>query len=167
MEHKVKFMKEAIGLAKTALREGELPIASVLVLNNEVISTGFTSEVREKRYLVHAELNTLLAADKMNLSYKDRKNTQLFTTLEPCMMCLGTCMSFFLGEVYYALESPGDGAVNMAKEFHRKEDDIPGYSLPSIEGGVLREESLNLFKDYVNMHSSGAMWEWAKTLAVL
>ncbi|MBL6991134.1 MAG: nucleoside deaminase [Bacteriovoracaceae bacterium] len=167
MENKIKFMWEAIRVAKEAINQGELPIASVLVLNNEIIASGFTTEVRDKRFLVHAELHTLLEADRKNLSYKDRKKSQLFTTLEPCMMCLGTCMSFFLGNVYYALESPGDGAVQMAQKWHRKEDDIPGYSLPKIEGGILRNESINLFQEYVDSHSCGAMWEWAKTLASL
>ena len=167
MNDKERFMSEALKLANKALDAGELPIASILVLNNEIIASGYTTEVRDKRFLVHAELNTLLEADSLKLSFKDRKNSKLFTTLEPCMMCLGTSMSFFLGEIYYALESPGDGAVDMAKSWHRKEEDIPGYKLPHIEGGVLRDESVNLFKKYVETHNSGAMWEWAKTLSRL
>ena len=87
---------------------------------------------KDKRFLVHAELNTLLEADYKKLNYKERQNCKIYTTLEPCMMCLGACMSFFIGEVIFALESPGDGAVSMATEWHRKEEDIPGYKLPKI-----------------------------------
>ncbi|MDA9189379.1 nucleoside deaminase [bacterium] len=161
------YMKEALKLAKKAMEEGELPIASVLVLDGVVIAKGYTTEVKDKRFLVHAELNTLLEADYKSLSYKDRTRCQLYTTLEPCMMCLGACMSFFLGEVYFSLESPGDGAVEMAKKWHREQKDIPGYKLPKITGGILRQESVELFRSYVEKHNSGGMWEWAKTLAAL
>jgi len=73
-------------------------------------------------------------------------------------------MSFFLGEIYYALESPGDGAVNLARSWIRKEEDIPGYKLPRITGGLLREESIQLFEKYVDHHPPGPMHDWAKTL---
>ena len=160
-------MQKAIELAETALNNGELPIASVLVLNNEIVASAYTTEKRDRRYLVHAELNALLAADKLDLSYKDRQKCVLYTTLEPCMMCLGACMSFFLGEIHYALESAADGAVNMAQQWHRKEDDLPGYKLPKLSGGNMRRESVDLFKRYTEIHESGPMREWAKSLADL
>ena len=36
-------------------------------------------------------------------------------------------MTFFLGELVYGLESPGDGAVEVIQGWARKEEDIPGY----------------------------------------
>jgi len=82
-------------------------------------------------------------------------------------MCMGAAMSFFLGELYFALESPGDGAVNLAKGWARKGEDIPGYRLPRITGGLLREESIRLFEKYVSMQAPGPMRDWAETLARL
>lgn len=166
MNH-MECMKLDIEIAGEALDQGELPIASVLVLGEEVIATGITTEVRDRRFLVHAELNTLLKADQLNLRFSDRRKSRLYTNLEPCMMCLGASMSWFLGEVYFSLESPGDGAVEMAKGWARNEEDMPSYKLPKIEGGLLREESIDLFKKYIEKHNSGPMWEWAKTLASL
>lgn len=160
-------MGQALELATDAIEAGELPIASVLVLDNEIIAKSYTTERRDRRFLVHAELNTLLAADQLNLNFKQRRNSRLYTTLEPCMMCLGASMSWFIGDIYYALESPGDGAVEMANDWSRKTEDIPSYQLPKIEGGQLRKESQQLFVKYCEKYSSGAMWEWAKTLAAL
>ena len=82
-------------------------------------------------------------------------------------MCMGAAMSFFLGEITYALESPGDGAVELAKGWVRKEADIPGYQIPRIRAGLLREESIRLFKEYVSLHDPGPMRAWAQTLAEL
>ncbi|HEU5368036.1 MAG TPA: hypothetical protein VFU69_06215 [Ktedonobacterales bacterium] len=44
---------------------------------------------------------------------------------------------------------------------------MPSYRLPAIHGGLLRQESINLFKAYVARHSSGGLWEWAKTITAL
>jgi tRNA(adenine34) deaminase len=92
---------------------------------------------------------------------------ELFVTLEPCLMCLGAAMSFFLGKIYYGLESPGDGAVALARHWQRDTSAFPAYRLPEVHGGILREESRSLFRQYVARHASGPMWEWARTLAAL
>jgi tRNA(adenine34) deaminase len=80
---------------------------------------------------------------------------------------MGAAVSFFLGEIYYGLESPGDGAVNLVRGWERKEGDIPGYQLPRISGGLLREESIRLFERYVSMRPPGPMRDWAETLTKL
>jgi hypothetical protein len=72
-----------------------------------------------------------------------------------------------VGEIVYGHECPGDGAVALVQQWKRKEEDFPNYRVPEIVGGVLRQESIDLFKKYVARHSSGAMWEWAKTIASL
>jgi tRNA(adenine34) deaminase len=80
---------------------------------------------------------------------------------------MGAAMSFFLGEIFYALESPGDGAVALVKGWRRKETDIPYYQVPIIAGGLLREESIRLFEKYIVLHPPGPMREWVQTLAEL
>ena len=160
-------MRQALALAAQALEQGEFPIAAIVVLDGRIIARAAASEQREKRYLGHAELVALEQADRQGLSIGQRRQARLFTTLEPCLMCIGAAMSFFLGEIYYALESPGDGAVELARAWDRKEEDIPGYQLPAITGGLLREESLQLFERYLSLQESGPMREWAETLARL
>ena len=160
-------MRHSLTLAAEALELGELPIAAIVVLDDRVIARATASERRERRYLGHAELVALEEADRLGLSVDERRRARLFTNLEPCLMCMGAAMSFFLGEVYYALESPGDGAVNLVKGWVRKGDDIPGYRLPKINGGLLREESIRLFKDYVSLRPPGPMRDWAETLTKL
>jgi tRNA(adenine34) deaminase len=161
------FMRQTLALAAEALELGEFPIAALVVLDDKIIASAMTSEQREKRFLGHAELVALEQADKGGLSLDERRAARLFTSLEPCLMCLGAAMSFFLGEIHYALESPGDGAVNLVRAWVRKEEDIPGYQLPRISGGLLREESIELFEKYVSLHPPGPMRDWAETLARL
>jgi tRNA(adenine34) deaminase len=158
-------MQLTIQLAKEALDKGELPVGAMIFLDDEVIAAHYTSEKTDKRFLVHAEIKALLEADAKGYSIRQRKQMQLFVTLEPCMMCLGAAMSFFIGEIYYALESPIDGAVHLAQNWNPQSEEIPGYTLPQIAGGVLREESRALFAEYIQRNSTGPLYELAKSLA--
>jgi tRNA(adenine34) deaminase len=161
------YMQQALTLAAEALELGEFPIAAIVVLDDRVIARATASEQREERFLGHAELVALEEADRMGLSFEERGAARLFTNLEPCLMCMGAAMSFFLGEIYYGLESPGDGAVNLVRAWVRKEDDIPGYQIPKITGGLLRGASIQLFQAYVSRRPPGPMRDWAQTLAEL
>jgi tRNA(adenine34) deaminase len=161
------FMREALAVATKAMKAGELPIGAVVVCDNKIIASSSTKERELGRWLVHAELLALEEADKIKPYPGMRKESRIYTTLEPCMMCLGACMSFHIGEVYYGLESPGDGAVELIKKWKRKSSDIPSYKAPAINGGLLRQECIDLYKEYVTLYNSGGLWEWAKSLAAL
>lgn len=161
------YMREAILMARLGLEAGELPIGAVVVLNGEVIARAHTRERAEGRLLVHADLLALEEADRIRPFPGRRRDAKLFVTGEPCLMCLGAAMSFFLGEIYYGHECPGDGAVELVRGWQRKEEDFPAYRLPAIQGGILRDECLSLFDEYVARHDSGGMWEWAKAIAAL
>jgi len=161
------YMRHCLALAAEALEFGEFPIAAVVVLDGEIIGQGTATEQRERRFLGHAELLALEQADKRQLSFDERGRSRLFTTLEPCLMCMGAAMSFFLGEIVYGLESPADGGVGLVRAWVRKEEDMPGYQVPKITGGLLREESIRLFELYVARRPPGPKRDWAETLTRL
>jgi tRNA(adenine34) deaminase len=161
------FMRAALRQAQEGLEKGELPIGAIVVLDDEIISAAHTMERSEGRLLVHADLLALEAADKIRPFPGNRRDARLFVTCEPCLMCLGAAMSFFLGEIIYGHESPGDGAVSLIQHWQRREADFPNYRVPKIVGGVLRDEAIALFKAYVACHSCGPVWEWARTIAAL
>ena len=161
------FMRQALAMARQGLDRGELPIGAVVVLDGKIIAAAHTMEKSEGRLLVHADLLALEAADRIKPFPGKRCDMKLYVTGEPCLMCLGAAMSFFLGEIYYGHECPGDGAVALAQSWQRREEDFPNYRLPKITGGILRQEGIALFREYVARHTSGALWEWAKTIAAL
>ena len=150
--------------AEKALEQGELPIAAAIFHNDEIIAQHYTTEKKEKKLLVHAELKTLLEIDALDYTAKERKGFQLFTNLEPCMMCFGAVVSSFIGEIYYSLDSPSDGAVKWALETWNDYHVTSGFKLPEIVSGVLEAESRKLFMKYIDIHKSGAYVDWVKTL---
>ena len=165
-EHE-RFMREALAVARHGLDRGELPIGAIVVLGGQIIASAHTEEVTQGRLLVHADLLALEAADRLIPFPGKRRDCTLYITGEPCLMCLGAAMSFFIGEIVYGHEMPSDGAVSLVQDWQRQERDFANYQVPRITGGVLRGEGINLFKEYVVRHSSGGMWEWAKTVAAL
>jgi tRNA(adenine34) deaminase len=160
-------MRLTLQLAEEAMRSGECPIAATVFLDDEMIAGSFTKEFSERRLLVHAELNALIEADLKRYSYPERTRMQLFTNLEPCMMCMGAAMSFFVGEIYYALESPSDGAVKLAQDWNPQSDGFASYRVPKVQGGILREESKSLFLSYADKCPPGGLKAFAEGLANL
>lgn len=161
-------MREAVAVARKGLDRGELPIGAVVVLDDEIVATSYTQEVSQGRLLVHAELLALIAADKV-LGAR-RREAVLYSTLEPCLMCLGAAFSANVGTVVFALESPTDGAVEASAVWDRDRNaaGLPYHRVPDIIGGVLRAESGSLFREYVwGTERSDWLVEWAADLAAL
>jgi tRNA(adenine34) deaminase len=157
-------MREALNEDRAGLERGELPIGAVVVLDGQVLGAAHTAERAERRLLVHAEFLALDIADRLRPFPGKRRDARLFTTLEPCLMCFGAAMSFGIGEIHYALESPGDGAVGLIEGWCRDEAAMPSYRLPQVHGGILRAEVLALFREYIASNPPGPLRDWAATL---
>jgi len=160
-------MKLTLKLAEEAMNKGEFPIAAAIFLDDEMIADSFTKEFSERRLLVHAELNALIEADMKRYQYPERTRMQLYTNLEPCMMCMGAAMSLNIGEIYYALESPSDGAAKLAQDWNPNSEDFAAYKVPKVYGGILREKSKELFRQYADKCKFEGMKAFALGLANL
>ena len=161
-------MRITIDEARKSLVNREFPVGAVIFLGDEIISRAHSSGESKLEFLPHAEMAALMEADKLHYLPSERKKMQLFTTLEPCMMCLGAAMSFFIGEIYYALEAPIDGAVDFAVQFWQENPkEIPGYGLPAIHSRLLKSESQDLLREYIDAVPNGPLVEFCKTLIAL
>lgn len=157
-------MSLVIALAEKALEKKELPIACIIFHNDTIITQSYTSEIEDKRLLVHAEIKALMELDQKKISAREKMQMELFTNLEPCMMCLGATISSFVGKVYYSLDAPSDGAVKWAEKTWKEHHVESSFCLPEMTSGILEEESRELFKKYIEIHKEGAMVEWVKTI---
>jgi tRNA(adenine34) deaminase len=163
-----RFMRQALALAQTGLEAGEMPIGAVVVVDGEIVAAEHTQERAAQRLLVHADLLALEAADR--LISDRRQRATLYVNLEPCLMCLGAAFAAKVGAVVYGLESPTDGGVAAFERWdsERAADGMPGYALPQIRGGVLRDSSALLFRAYAARAERGS-WaaRWAQDVAGL
>lgn len=157
-------MSLVINLAKKALENNELPIACIIFHGDKIITQSYTSEIEDKRLLVHAEIKALMELDLKKISAKEKMQMELFTNLEPCMMCLGAAVSSFVGKVCYSLDAPSDGAAKWAEKTWNEHHVKSSFCLPVITSGILESESRELFKKYIDIHKEGPLVEWVKTI---
>jgi len=151
-------------LAEEGMKQGELPIAAIIFYGDDIVSKAYTTEKREGRYLVHAESQAMVEMDRQKYSIKARNKMQLVTNLEPCMMCFGTAIHSFIGEIYYSLESPTDGGAVWAEktwgDYHKESI----FKLPEVYKGILKKESKELFRKFLEVYPNGGVSDWVKTL---
>jgi tRNA(adenine34) deaminase len=92
----------------------------------------------------------------------------LYTTLEPCLLCLGAASVAMIDRVVFALGSAGDGAGDLAElwDAHRATADLPHVRLPPVTGGVCAGEARALFERFVAGRPSpnDPLARWAATL---
>ena len=156
-------MKLVIDLAERALEKNELPIACIIFNNDTIVAQSHTSESEDDRLLVHAELKALMELDQKKIKAKEKRQMELFTNLEPCMMCLGASISSFVGKVYYSLDAPSDGAAKWAVKSWNDYHVTSSFCLPEITSGILKSESKVLFNRYIDIHRDSPLVEWVKT----
>jgi len=154
-----RFMKKAIGLAKEAFLAGEFPVGCVIVSGDQVIAEGRRRNSRGglANETDHAEMNALRRLSETG-PHENYEDFTLFTSLEPCLMCFGAIILSGVGKIVYAYEDVMGGGVGCALNSL-----TPLYKNSGIrvEGGVLRMESLDLFKKYFS--DSGNDY-WANSL---
>lgn len=103
------FMEEAIAEAKQGLREGGIPIGSVLVRDGKIIAKGHNKRVQNSDPMTHAEIDCLRNAGRIG-TYK---GTTLYSTLMPCYLCAGAVVQFGIKKVVAGESKTFSGA----KEF--------------------------------------------------
>ncbi len=127
------WMARAIAEARSSSADGDGPVGAILVRDGAVIGIGRNTKTSTGSGIAHAELNALLAA-RGRLGRRPVGVT-LYTTLEPCAMCLGAAMYAGVSRVVYGANDPGGGAVALFEA-----DAHHGPLLPEIVPGIMSEE---------------------------
>jgi len=92
-----EFMQAAIDEAKAGLREGGIPIGSVLVHRGHILGRGHNRRVQRGSAVLHAEMDALENAGRQPAAvYRD---AVLYTTLSPCAMCSGAILLYGIRRV--------------------------------------------------------------------
>jgi len=89
------FMKAAINEARKGLKEGGIPIGSILVRKGKIIGRGHNKRVQDNDPILHAEIDCLRNTGRLG-TYKD---TVLYSTLMPCYLCAGAIVQFGIKKV--------------------------------------------------------------------
>ena len=139
------YIKKCLALAKKSEVKNEIPIGAVLTQNNIILAESHNLCINVNDPTAHAEINVIRSACKKINNYRIN-NSVLYTTLEPCLMCMGAicearieCVVF---GAYSSSESSIDEKFNILKE---------NYSLdhkPKFIGGILQNECSLMLRNF-------------------
>ncbi len=132
------FMRQALEEAHQAFEEDEIPVGAVVVSKDRIIGRGHNQTERLNDVTAHAEMLAITAAANY-LGGKYLRDCTLYVTLEPCNMCAGALFWSQISKVVYAAEDEKRGFLRSGSKLHPK---------TQLVGGVLRNESSSLLKDF-------------------
>ncbi len=139
-----RFMTDALALAETAARNGEVPVGAVLVFGGESIAVAANAPIRLKDPTAHAEVLALRAAGERLGNYRLPDST-LYVTLEPCPMCAAAMVHARVKRLVYGAADPKTGAAGSVIDLVR--DSRLNHQL-TVDGGVLASEAAALLQAF-------------------
>ena len=143
-----KFMQRAIELAAQAVEGGMGgPFGAVVVKNGQIIAEGFNQVTSANDPTAHAEIVAIRAAcDKLGSFQLD--GCVIYTSCEPCPMCLGAIYWARPKAVFYACNQADAAAIDFDDAFIylEMEKEVGARSIPFIN--LMRPEALSVFRNW-------------------
>lgn len=141
------FMLSAIAEARAGIEKGEGgPFGCVIVKDGKIVGSGHNMVLKNNDPTCHGEMTAIREACK-NLKTYDLTGCELYTTGEPCHMCLCATMWANLNKVYYGCTIQDNGMIGFRDDKFDKifggRDKLTGYLIP-----LDREACLELFEEY-------------------
>ena len=134
------FMAEAIAEARRGGEEGEAPVGAVAVLDDAMIARDHDRMVLDRDPTAHAVLLTLQAAAR-KLESRRLPEVTIFTTHEPCAMCVGALVEAEVHALVFAMPDDRKGAAGTVVQLAR--DKALPHQL-SVVSGVREAEARRL-----------------------
>jgi tRNA(adenine34) deaminase len=125
------FMAEAIAEAKRAAAEGEEPIGAVAVIDDAMIARDHDRRGLTDDPTAHAVLLTVQAASR-KLGARRLSEATIFTTHEPCAMCVGALLEAGARSLVFAIADPERGAAGSVVQLAR--DPRMAHQLEVVSG---------------------------------
>jgi tRNA(adenine34) deaminase len=138
------WMAEALGEARRAAAEGEVPIGAIVVCGGRVVGRGRNARERLGDPTAHAEVIALRQAARA-LGRWRLTGCTLYATLEPCFMCAGALVNGRVDRLVFAVADPKAGAVESLAEVCR--DPRLNHRLEVCEG-LLAQECGDLLRGF-------------------
>lgn len=143
-----EFMMEAIRLSISNVEEGKGgPFGTVVVKDGKIIARGVNQVTISNDPTAHAEVvairNACIALNSFQLD-----GCEIYTSCEPCPMCLGAIYWARPAKLFYASSKEDAAAVNFDDQFIYEEIAKPIAGRKLFTKQILREEALEAFKKW-------------------
>lgn len=144
MDLNEKYMRAAMKEAYKAELKDEVPIGAVIVYDGKIIARAHNTRQTKQISTHHAEILCIEKACRKLNSWR-LEGCDLYVTLEPCPMCAGAIQQSRIRKVVFGAYDPKGGFFG--SNFNINE--VKGLNhYPEVEGGVLKEKTAQLLKDF-------------------
>lgn len=146
--YKKEFMEIAVSEARKGFLSGDGgPFGAVIVKDGEVVASGHNQVLKNNDSTCHGEIDAIRKAEQKLQTY-DLSGCQIYTTGEPCGMCLAAILWANIDKVYYGCSMKDNEEIGFRDDKIDKlldrDDKLYGSLLEQKERG----ECLELFKEY-------------------
>jgi len=142
-----KFMMRAVELSMESVDKGTGPFGAVVVKENKIISEGFNTVTLVKDPTTHAEIVAIRSACKV-LNNFSLKGCELYTTCEPCPMCLSAIYWARIDKIYYANTRDDAQKIDFSDALIYEELNKPIKERKIPMQQMMREEALKAFEKW-------------------
>ena len=145
-ESQKTYMRQAIALAKNGMLAGNGgPFGCVIVKDGAIIGKGSNMVLKTNDPTAHAEVVAIREACK-NLNHFQLEGCEVYTSCEPCPMCLGAIFWARPSKVYYACTKEDAADAGFDDDFIYQEIEIKPSERKIPMENLLRDESLEAFE---------------------
>ncbi|MCC8182906.1 MAG: nucleoside deaminase [Clostridiales bacterium] len=139
----VRWMREALELARAAGAEGDVPVGCVIVRDGTVVGRGRNRREKNRDATAHAEMEAIRMASQALGSWH-LEDCTLYVTLEPCPMCAGAIWNARIGRVVFGAADPKAGCCGSLLHLG-----LEGFTPePDIVGGVEEKACAELLRTF-------------------
>ncbi|NLX41231.1 MAG: nucleoside deaminase [Bacteroidales bacterium] len=144
---KEKFMHLAIDLATENIKNGGGPFGAVIVKDGEVIATGCNRVTASNDPTAHAEVSAIRAACK-DLDAFNLEGCEIYSSCEPCPMCLGAIYWAHIDKIYYAANKHDAADAGFDDSFIYNELELTPEDRRLKTEVLLEKEALRVFESW-------------------
>ena len=146
---KEELMRKAIALSVENVANGGGPFGAVIARDGEIVATGVNRVTSNCDPTAHAEVSAIRAACK-KLNTFDLSGCEIFTSCEPCPMCLGAIYWAHLDRMYYGNNKHDAANIGFDDAFIYEELDLKIENRKLKSEVLLPEEAIRAFQDWDN-----------------
>ena len=142
---KEELMRRAIVLSENSVKKGGGPFGAVIAKNGVIVAEASNSVTIDNDPTAHAEVNAIRMATRALKTF-NLEGCEIYTSCEPCPMCLGAIYWAHLDKIYYANDRKDAAKIGFDDDFIYEEIDrkIEERNKPMI--ALMRDEALGAFR---------------------
>lgn len=140
-----QYMREAISMATENVANGGGPFGAIIVKDGKVIGRGVNRVTPNCDPTAHAEVNAIRDA-ACNIGDFDLSGSEIYTSCEPCPMCLGAIYWAHISKIFYGNTQSDAAAIDFDDSFIYRQIEKPAAERAIPQQQMLANEAIETFK---------------------